>query len=48
MMGALKKESHGAVLIGTRAGWYEFDEPLLRGYCRLMAKKSGIDVGPEQ
>jgi hypothetical protein len=48
MMNALKKDSHGKVLVGTRAGWYEFDEPLLRGYCRLMAKKNGVDIGPEQ
>lgn len=48
MMNALKKESHGEVLVGTRAGWYEFREPLLRGYCRLIAKKNGIDIGPEQ
>jgi hypothetical protein len=43
----LKKPSHGNVLRNARRGWWEFTEPMLRGYCRLMAKGHGIDLGGE-
>lgn len=43
----LKSDTHGSVLLGTRQGWYEFQVPILRGYCRLMAKQSGVDLGDE-
>jgi len=44
----LKEKAHGEVLIGTRQGWYEFNEPMLRGLCRLRAlTKFGLDLGRE-
>lgn len=45
---ALKKNSHGEVIKSDKRGWYHFDQPMLRGYCRLVAhKKTGIDLGQE-
>lgn len=43
----LKDERHGHVLKGTRAGWYAFRVPMLRGYCRLLAQQHGIKIGNE-
>ena len=43
----LKDERHGRVLKGTRAGWYAFRVPMLRGYCRLLAQQHGIKIGTE-
>jgi AAA domain-containing protein len=43
----LKDESHGRVLLATRAGWYKFRLPMLRGYCRLLAQRYGISLGTE-
>ena len=31
---ALKEESHACILTGTRQGWYEFTEKMVRGYVR--------------
>jgi hypothetical protein len=42
---ALKASRHGSVLKGSRTGWYEFAEPMLRGYCRLRAEAKGLDLG---
>jgi hypothetical protein len=44
-MNRLKTETHGSVLLGTRQGWYEFRLPILRGYCRLMAREAGLNLG---
>lgn len=41
-MNALKKESHGAILEGSRSGWYEFSDKVVRGYARLKALQSGV------
>ena len=46
-LNALKGESHGQVLSGTRTGWYEFSEPMVRGYCRLKAEEGGFHLGLE-
>lgn len=44
----LKDKAHGEVLVGTRQGWYEFNEPMLRGLCRLRAmSKYNLDLGRE-
>lgn len=44
----LKQKSHGEVLLGSKNGWYEFREPMLRGLCRLRAmEKFNIDIGKE-
>lgn len=46
-MNALKNSSHGAILIGSRQGWYELREPILRGYIRLRAENEGIELAKE-
>jgi hypothetical protein len=46
-MSVLKSERHARVLKGTRAGWYQFTVPMLRGYCRLVAQRYGIRLGNE-
>ena len=40
----LKTTAHGSILIGTRAGWYEFRENIVRGYVRLTAEKAGVPL----
>jgi uncharacterized protein len=45
---ALKRNTHGEVVKSDKRGWYYFEQPMLRGYCRLVAhKKTGIDLGRE-
>jgi len=39
---SLKQPSHGAILTGSRQGWYEFTEKMIRGYVRLRAEQRGI------
>jgi hypothetical protein len=46
-LNALKSQRHGSILVGTRAGWYEFRENIVRGYVRLRAEKEGIQLGVE-
>ena len=49
-LGNLKDDRHGKILIpanGGKNGWYEFREPIMRGYCRLQAAKRGVILGPE-
>ena len=41
-LNSLKQESHGRIVTGSRAGWYEFRETMMRGYCRLRAQESSI------
>lgn len=43
-LNALKTESHGHVLEGTRQGWYRFRESMLRGYVRLIADQAGVEL----
>lgn len=42
---ALKKPSHGSVIIGYGSGWFGFRENILRGYVRLVAERNGIQLG---
>lgn len=42
---SLKKPSHGEILTGTRQGWYEFSEKMIRGYVRLRAAQVGVNLG---
>ncbi len=44
-MNRLKREEYGAIVIGTRQGWYQFREPIMRGYCRLQAQLRGLELG---
>jgi hypothetical protein len=39
-MGMMKK----TVLKGSRQGWYEFQENILRGYVRLRAEEQGVTL----
>ncbi len=47
MMNRLKKSSHGSILMGTRAGWYEYKEKIVRGYARLRAAQYAIQLERE-
>jgi len=44
---ALKKPTHGSILKGSRQGWYEFSEPVMRGYVRLRAEAQGVQLGAD-
>ena len=46
-MNDMKKPSHGAILIGTRTGWYEFKEKMMRGYARMRATQAGVELEAE-
>jgi uncharacterized protein len=46
-MNRLKSEPHGHILTGTRAGWYEFTEKMIRGYVRLKAEQKGVGLSPD-
>lgn len=39
---SLKQPSHASILTGTRQGWYEFTEKMIRGYVRLRAEQEGV------
>jgi hypothetical protein len=43
-LNSLKQLSHGCILTGTRQGWYEFTEKMLRGYVRLRAEQKNVDL----
>lgn len=43
----LKTSSHGEIIVGTGAGWYEFRENIVRGYVRLRAENEGVTIGIE-
>jgi hypothetical protein len=38
----LKQKAHACILTGSRQGWYEFTEKMIRGYVRLRAEQEGI------
>jgi len=44
-MNLLKKPTHASILKGTRQGWYEFSEAVVRGYVRLRAEVRGVQLG---
>lgn len=46
-MNAMKQMSHGEMLQASRTGWYEFREPILRGYIRLRAEMEGVQLAQE-
>jgi uncharacterized protein len=46
-MNRLKESSLGSMLIGTRSGWYEFREKMMRGYARMRADQQGIALEAE-
>lgn len=44
---SLKRENHGTILTGSRQGWYEFTEKVIRGYVRLRAEQEGVMLESE-
>jgi len=44
-LNALKKQSHGTIVLGNRQGWYRFRENMVRGYVRLRAEDNGVQIG---
>ena len=44
---SLKRPTHGSILKGSRQGWYEFSEPVMRGYVRLRAEERGVQLGAD-
>ncbi|UWR74053.1 ATP-binding protein [Phaeobacter inhibens] len=46
-MHRLKQTSSDCILSGTRAGWYEFTEKMIRGYVRLKADQAGVFLDPD-
>jgi Cdc6-like AAA superfamily ATPase len=42
---ALRKDSHGSIVVGFGSGWFGFRENIMRGYVRLRAEKGGIELG---
>jgi hypothetical protein len=44
---SLKKPTHGSILRGSRQGWYEFREPVMRGYVRLQAEAQDVELGAD-
>lgn len=44
-LNSLKKCTHGEILLGTRTGWYRFNENVIRGYVRLIAAQAGLQLG---
>jgi hypothetical protein len=43
----LKNASHGCVIESPREqrGWYRFTIPMMRGYCRIVAARQGVQIG---
>jgi hypothetical protein len=46
-MNRLKDPALGSILIGTRSGWYEFREKMMRGYARMRASHQGVELEAE-
>jgi len=46
-MNRLKDPALGSILIGTRSGWYEFREKMMRGYARMRAAQQGVELEAE-
>lgn len=40
----LKKPEYANILVGSRQGWYEFNEKVLRGYARLRSERLGVEL----
>lgn len=46
-MNRLKSEAHGTILESPRRSWYQFKENMVRGYVRMRASQSGIELGAD-
>jgi len=42
---ALKQPSHGRIVLGYGSGWFGFRENIMRGFVRLSAQSSGVELG---
>ncbi len=43
----LKQPAHGSILTGTRQGWYEYTEKVIRGFVRLKAEQDNVSLQPD-
>lgn len=43
----LKRPASGNIVIGSRTGWYEFREKMMRGYARLRSEQQGVQLEAE-
>ncbi|TWB15194.1 AAA ATPase-like protein [Nitrospirillum bahiense] len=46
-MNQMKTEARDSILIGTRSGWYEFREKMMRGYARMRATQERVELDVE-
>jgi hypothetical protein len=46
-MNRMKEPALGSILVGTRSGWYEFREKMMRGYARMRAAQQGVALEAE-
>jgi len=46
-MNRMKDVSLGSILVGTRSGWYEYREKMMRGYARMRASQQGVALEAE-
>ena len=46
-MNNLKTSRYGNILSGTRQGWYQYTEKMVRGYARLRAEQNGVELDKE-
>jgi hypothetical protein len=44
---ALRKESHGQIVVGHGSGYFSFRENVMRGYARLKAETEGVELTPD-
>ncbi len=44
---ALKKPTHGSVVVGYGSGWFAFREAILRGYVRLVAEDKNVSLAKD-
>jgi len=44
-LNAMCEEPCGCILTKKRTGWYEFSDPVVRSYVRLVAESEGADLG---
>ena len=45
---ALKKDTHGRIVVGYGAGWFSFRENIVRGYVRLKAESENVKLGAKK
>jgi hypothetical protein len=43
----LKTPASGSIVTGSRTGWYEYREKMMRGYARLRSEQQGVELESE-